>query len=302
MKRKIIYCIISCLTLITLTSGIAYTLNGSIIDSTDIAKTDLLLQSVDSTINAICIKTTVSTRENKIFFNKRENQKEEIINKRRQRGTKNPFDPYRAKVVDSDPVNISLENISVLNNKTRIVRDYENDVEDHIVFYEPGKMYEIRYRDRDMTQKMVYIDEINDKVYPFNAITAHTFGRGLSFYAGVPKRLEKIDDSLYKLLIYSPKDTDKTVAEFVLDSAKDFCWTKGTLYNDSGDVQMELTATSYKEIDSNYYPFHVTLSAYHDGDFAYQHDVNVNTIERLNEDSEELNVFNDIPTNARIIK
>ncbi|MBN2328491.1 MAG: hypothetical protein JXR73_15210, partial [Candidatus Omnitrophica bacterium] len=264
-------------------------------------KVDLLLQAVDSSINALEIKIEMIETHNKFFANQREQQKESMVNSRRQRpGYDVDIAPYEAKVYDKDMVVVSFVDISFLNNKTRVVYDYPAELHDYISFYEPGKMYEICFDGLNLNRKMVTVDNIQKP--SILALTSHLFGRGLSQYVGHPKQMGKIEENLYQLTIFSPSQEDKKIAEFILDSRLNYCWTSGRLFGIENEVFAELKASDFREKGNMVFPYTVEETFYTYGEFNHKYQISIQEITSLPEDQNELNVFDDIPANSIICK
>lgn len=282
--------------LIIVGSGIVYSINVTNMD-----KIDLLLLSVDSSINALHIQCERIDTYGKLYMNQIGKLNEGMVNNRRKsRSDEDKIVPYQAKVVESDIVTTYAMDISLLNNKTRIACDLPGELEDYIFFYEPGKMYDIRWARSDLSEKHVVVDNIQEP--PFLGITAHIFGRGLSRYAGYPKKMEKVDENQYQLTIFSPSQDNIKEAEFVLDSSKDYCWTSGRTFLNDGSVMAELQASDFRENDKTVFPYSVEMTFYNKDGFSYKYQIFIRDISPLPNDKNELNVFDDIPTNAELLK
>ena len=267
-------------------------------------KTDLLIQSIDSSINAINIKATLIQTRNKIFANQSEQKKADFVNNRRENfRRKRPGDadkiiPYKAKTFEHDPVyNINLD-ITSLNNKTRIMYDLENDWEDSIVFYEPGKRFDISNRELNTDKKMVTVEDHHGAIDSFHLSTPHTFGRGLSFYLGHPKQMTATGKNTSLLTIFSPSGEKEKIAEFNLDSTKGNCWTDGRIFTKDGKIHTEIHAKDFKKNDIANFPYHVEIITYYEGEFTLKQEISIEEITALPGDHKELNVFNDIPPDA----
>lgn len=298
MKRNNRKTWIAFVSLLIVGSGIVYAINSNAANTGQI---DLLLNSVDSSINAIQIQCERVDTYAKSFINEVEQRKESMVNSRRKpRSDEDKIVPYQAKVYENDKVGTWTINISLLNNKTRIAYDFPGEGEDYIFFYEPGKMYDIGWAGSKLDRKQVVVDNIQQP--PFVGTTAHIFGRGLSRYAGYPKKMEKMDENQYQLTIFSPSQDRIKEAEFVLDSSKNYCWTSGRTFLNDGSVMAELQASDFREKDKTVFPYSVVMTFYNKGEFMYKYQIFIRDISPLPDDKNELNVFDDIPANTELLK
>lgn len=294
MLRKHLTKCLSIVLFIGIGGGFVYAIQNNSPD-----KVDLLLHAVDSSINAIEIKAEIIETFSSFYANQREQQRESVINSRRQcPGFDVDISPYEAKVFNIDIVTKCSTDILFLDDKIRVANDYPGKMNDYIFFYEPGKMYDISWDRMNLSRKMVVVDNIYKP--PFLAITAHIFGRGLSRYAEYPKQMVNIDENQYQLTIFYPSQKDKKMAEFLLDSRHNYCWTSGQIFGMQGGVIDVLKASDFQKKEEIVFPHSIEMTHYTDKKLNYKYQISIQEIKSLPEDYPDLNVFDDIPPNSLI--
>ncbi len=298
------------LALLLASLGIVSTIAYTQIRDDSINSTDWLLQSTDSSINNLHIKATSMLIQKKDFYNQSEQKREANLNRlhaiqSRSDKQNSAIVPYQAKVTNQDRTTSQSLDISFLNGKTRTFHDLENDLEDYIDFFEPEKLYTIRAADIHIEKKTVSILKSSERMNTFRTTGAHTFGRGLSIFTEYPKQLEKMENGLCKLTVFSTEQDlmfplHSKFPEFTLDPNKGYCWTQGLFYDVDGKIATELIASDFRVMEQVWFPFHIETSVFHNGnEFVLQEILSIEEISPLPDTITELNVNHDIPSDAQ---
>lgn len=271
---------------------------------------NMILLSCDNSIGGIKINAQMTMTYEKGFFNSTQiSRKKRTDDRDYARDDITTKDTNELIISETDVDQIRNLEIIFSGGKTQITHVVQPNIEEnkewsYIDFIEPGKFYSISNRNRKTDQQMVNIEDRLGAPDSFNTMTAHSFGRGLSFFLENRKTLE-IDESnpnLYILKVYIENQVEP-FGIFILDKSKSFCWTSAQFLA-NGTIEAKSEASDFKEIDGVWIPFTITSFSYLDGfdKWAWKNKVIIQEVTFLDESQKVLDVFDLIPANTKIFK